>query len=227
MLLLSLLLLFIFAPIIWLLRPHRSTKAGWLAALPPLAITIWLITQLGAVQHGHEIIESYVWADALNLVLRLRLDGLALFFGIIISGIGAGVALYTAYYLEGDSRQGYFYALLYAFMACMLGVVWSDNLMTLFVFWEGTSITSYLMVGYDHKSKVAQDGARRALIVTCLAHLPNQRNFPSNFGYLAQCRPPHPPAHIYTRPPWSKQASICWLDYTLPLATARSGFGHS
>lgn len=166
MLLLSLLLLFIFAPIIWLLRPHRSTKAGWLAALPPLAITIWLITQLGAVQHGHEIIESYVWADALNLVLRLRLDGLALFFGIIISGIGAGVALYTAYYLEGDSRQGYFYALLYAFMACMLGVVWSDNLMTLFVFWEGTSITSYLMVGYDHKSKVAQDGARRALIVT-------------------------------------------------------------
>jgi len=166
MLLLCLLLLFIASPIAWLLRPHRTTKAGWFAALPPLAIFVWLLTQLSAIQNGQELIESYAWADALNLILRLRLDGLALFFGLIISGIGAAVALYTAHYLEKDEHQGFFYALLYAFMASMLGLVWSDNLMTLFVFWEGTSITSYLMVGYKHKSDAAQEGARQALIVT-------------------------------------------------------------
>ena len=166
MLLLCLLLLFISSPIIWYLRPHRTTNAGWFSALPPLAIFVWLLTQHSAIQQGTYLVESYAWADALNLVLLFRLDGLALFFGLIISGIGAAVALYTAYYLEDDPRQGFFYSLLYAFMASMLGLVWSDNLMTLFVFWEGTSITSYLMVGYKHKSEAAQDGARRALIVT-------------------------------------------------------------
>lgn len=166
MLLLSLVLLLLSSPIAWYLRPHRSTVAGWIAVLPPLAIAIWLLTQLDAVQHGHPIIEEYPWADALNLVLLFRLDGLALFFGLIITVVGAGVALYTAHYLEDDPLQGYFYALLYAFMASMLGLVWSDNLLTLFVFWEGTSITSYLMVGYKHQYDDAQDGARRALIVT-------------------------------------------------------------
>lgn len=163
---LSLLLLFISAPIFWLVKPHRSRLFAWLAALPPLAITVWQVMQLPAVASGAILAERYTWAPTLGLEVALRLDGLALFFGLIVTGIGACIAFYTAYYFEGDARQGYFYLLLYAFMASMLGLVWSDDLLTLFVFWEGTSITSYLLIAFKSEYKGAVDGARRALIVT-------------------------------------------------------------
>ena len=95
------------------------------------------------MQNGAIIVEQYRWIESLGLELSFRLDGLSLLFGLIISGVGAAVALYTHYYLEDDERQGYFYLSLFAFMASMLGLVWADNLLTLFVFWEGTSVTSY------------------------------------------------------------------------------------
>ena len=87
-------------------------------------------------------------------------------FGLIISGVGAAVSLYTHYYLEDDERQGYFYISLFAFMVSMLGLVWADNLLTLFVFWEGTSVTSYLLIGFTHQSAAARGGARNAFIIT-------------------------------------------------------------
>ncbi len=153
-------------PILWVLRPHRSRFFAWLAALPPLAITIWLLTQSIPISHGAIIAESYAWAPAYGLELSLRLDGLGLLFGLVITGIGAGIALYTGYYFEGDSKQGFFYFLLFLFMASMLGVVWADNLLALFVFWEGTSITSYLLIGFKSKDKAAMEGARTAFVVT-------------------------------------------------------------
>ncbi|MCB0144374.1 MAG: hypothetical protein KDE50_31095, partial [Caldilineaceae bacterium] len=171
MLLTCLALLAIASVAIWPLRPHRYSFAGWLAALPPAFITIWLITQINGVVAGQPLVETYPWAADLGLELSLRLDGLALFFGLIIAGIGAAVALYTAYYLEDDARQGYFYTLLYLFMASMLGLVWADNLLLLFIFWEGTSFTSYLMVGYYYEDDAAQEGARRALLVTGMSGL--------------------------------------------------------
>ena len=171
MLLTCLALLAIASVAIWPLRPHRYSFAGWLAALPPAFITIWLITQINGVAAGQPHVETYPWAADLGLELSLRLDGLALFFGLIIAGIGAAVALYTAYYLEDDARQGYFYTLLYLFMASMLGLVWADNLLLLFIFWEGTSFTSYLMVGYYYEDDAAQEGARRALLVTGMSGL--------------------------------------------------------
>lgn len=166
MLLTFLLLLFLAGPLVWYLQPHRYSWAGWVLALLPGSITTWLIFQLNSVAHGQFISESYPWAADLGLELNFRLDGLALFFGLIVAGIGTGITLYTAYYLDNDRRQGYFYALLFAFMASMLGIVWADNLLTLFVFWEGTTISSYLLVGYNHENKDSQDGARTALIVT-------------------------------------------------------------
>ncbi len=105
------------------------------------------------------------------MAVSFRLDGLSLLFGVIISGIGAAVALYTHYYLENDDRQGYFYLSLFSFMASMLGLVWADNLLTLFVFWEGTSVTSYLLIGYSHRSALARGGARNAFIVTAAGGL--------------------------------------------------------
>ncbi len=166
LLLLSLLFLAISSPLLWLLRPHRFRHVGWVAAIPPALVTAMLLTQLQPVSQGIFLHERYPWSAALGLEIILRLDGLALFFGLIIAGIGAAVALYTGYYLEDHPRQGYFYSLLFLFMVSMLGIVWSDNLLTLFVFWEGTSITSYLLIAFEHEKKEARDGGRRALIVT-------------------------------------------------------------
>jgi multicomponent Na+:H+ antiporter subunit A len=154
-----------------LAKPHRFRHAGWLAAIAPAIVTVWQLLQVDNVASGVFPLESYDWAPQLGLILSLRLDGLALFFGIIITGIGTMIAVYTAYYLEDDPRQGFFYSLLFIFMASMLGLVWSDNLISLFVFWEGTSITSYLMIAYKSQYKDAVYGGRRAMLVTGLGGL--------------------------------------------------------
>ena len=150
-----LLLLALTGPVLWLIRPHRFAFAGWIAALPPALVTAWQLMQLSSVANGQYLTEQIAWSPALGLELSFRLDGLALFFGLIITGIGTAIALYTAYYLEDDPHQGYFYALLFLFMASMLGLVWADNLLALFLFWEGTSITSYLLISYHHEDEKA------------------------------------------------------------------------
>lgn len=177
----SLSLIIVSGVILYWIQPHRRAWAGWLSALPPLAVTVWQLAAAApflnvsagtasspkaALQNGAILVEQYRWIESLGLELSFRLDGLSLLFGLIISGVGAAVALYTHYYLENDERQGYFYLSLFAFMASMLGLVWADNLLTLFVFWEGTSVTSYLLIGYSHQSAVARGGARNAFIVT-------------------------------------------------------------
>ncbi|MEM7532021.1 MAG: hydrogen gas-evolving membrane-bound hydrogenase subunit E [Chloroflexota bacterium] len=165
-LLTSLLVLGLCSPLLWILRPHRSRFAGWLAALPPAAVTAILVGQINSVLHGEILTETYAWLPEMGLEFALRLDGLSLFFGLIITGIGTCIALYTAYYLEGDKYQGFFYGILYLFMTSMLGLVWADNLLMLFVFWEGTSITSFLLIGYKSKYEDAYNGAKTALAIT-------------------------------------------------------------
>ena len=171
MLLFHLLLLALTGVLLWMLRPHRLRHVGWLAALPPLVVTVWLLGQMNTIVAGSFPAEQYAWSPQLGLDLLLRLDGLALFFGLIITGIGAAIALYTGYYFAGNPRLGYFYGLLFLFMASMLGLVWADNLLLLFVFWEGTSLTSYLLIAFKLEDSKALEGARRALIVTSLGAL--------------------------------------------------------
>ena len=157
--------------LLWRLHPDRSHLFAWLAALPPALITLWQLAQLPAITQGAVLSERFVWAPTLGLELTFRLDGLSLFFGLIITGIGACIAFYTNYYFANDKQQGYFYLLIFLFMACMLGLVWADNLLALFVFWEGTSVTSYLLIGFKTSYKGATEGARRALIVTTMGGL--------------------------------------------------------
>lgn len=164
-LLFSLLLLIVWSLLLWLLRPHRHPYWGWFAALPPAAITLWLISRV--ISAPEQVLsEQWDWAPTLGLTLSLRLDGLGLLFGLIIAGIGTAIVIYASYYFEQDARLGYFYSLLFLFMASMLGVVWADNLLALFVFWEGTSITSYLLIGFKTEDEDAQAGARQAFLVT-------------------------------------------------------------
>ncbi|HRN50293.1 MAG TPA: proton-conducting transporter membrane subunit [Anaerolineales bacterium] len=166
-----LLLLLLSGPALWLLRPQRWAHGGWLAAFSPALVTGWLLAQLGRVGQGQILTEQRVWSDAFGLALDLRLDGLGLFFGLIVAGIGTAIAVYAGYYFEKNSRLGYFYALLFTFMTSMLGLVWADNLLALFVFWEGTSITSYLLISFKLTDKNALEGARRAFVVTGMGAL--------------------------------------------------------
>jgi multicomponent Na+:H+ antiporter subunit A len=100
------------------------------------------------------------------LELAFRADGLSLIFAIMISAIGGLILIYAGGYLSGDVRLGRLYAFLLLFMGSMLGLVLADNLILLFVFWELTSITSFLLIGFDHEREEARTAALQALLVT-------------------------------------------------------------
>ena len=98
--------------------------------------------------------------------MSLRLDGLSLLFGLMVTGIGALILVYAGAYLKGDDRLGRLWMLLLLFMASMLGLVLADNLLMLFVFWELTSITSYLLIGFNSDRPESRASALQALLVT-------------------------------------------------------------
>ena len=142
--------------------PHR---AGMLAAWPAL-LTVLLGNEWREAASGEAHLVELPWAPSLRLSLSFNLDGLALLFATLITGIGALVVLYASRYLEGHAQANRFYASLFAFMGAMLGVALSDNILTLFVFWELTGFTSYLLIGFEHERSAARAAAMQALIVT-------------------------------------------------------------
>lgn len=146
-------------------RFSRSACAFLTAGLPALALV--LVLQLAPqVFDGETVRQSFTWIPELGLELAFRLDGLALLFALLILGIGLLVVLYARYYLSEQDSMGKFYAYLILFMFAMLGVVMSDNLIQLWMFWELTSISSFLLISFwGHKTE-ARKGARMALTIT-------------------------------------------------------------
>lgn len=142
------------------------SHAGWLLALIPLAVTIYLATWIGRVSAGSVVAVSYPWVPSLGMNLAFRLDGLSLLFALLISGIGALVMVYGGAYLAGDPERNRFFLYTGIFMASMLGMVLADNLLLLFVFWELTSISSYLLIGFKHAKEEARHAALQALLIT-------------------------------------------------------------
>ncbi len=146
--------------------PSRRTASAWAAAAVTLAAFGLLCFLAPAVFAGQTLLSHTDWLPALGLNFNFRLDGLALMFGLLITGVGLLVILYAGYYLDATENWGKFFALLMLFMAAMLGIVLSDNLLLLVVFWELTSISSFLLVGYWSHRADARAGARMALAVT-------------------------------------------------------------
>ncbi len=144
--------------------PHNYLN--WLLAGVMLALFGWLLTLLPTIRAQGPIIVGYVWVRALDLAFALYIDGLALLFALLITGIGAAVFLYAGYYLDGDERAPAFFALLLAFAGSMLGVVLAGDLLLLFVCWELTSIFSFALIGFDHDRPAARRAALQALVVT-------------------------------------------------------------
>lgn len=153
------------APWVWRILPH---KAGWLLALAPLGAFALLAGQLPVTAGGAMFIEEFAWFPALDVSLSLRLDGLSILMGLLITGIGTLIVIYAGGYLHGHPQLGRFYLYLLSFMAAMLGLVLSENLIVLFIFWELTSVTSYLLIGFNHDDKISRWNALQALLVTGL-----------------------------------------------------------
>jgi multicomponent K+:H+ antiporter subunit A len=115
---------------------------------------------------GQVLLHHADWVPAIGLNANFRLDALAWTFASLITGIGLLIILYAAYYLHHDDPAGRFFATLMLFMAAMLGIVLSDNLILLLVFWELTSISSFLLIGYRGGREESRTGARMALAIT-------------------------------------------------------------
>jgi len=149
---------------------HSNSKGpgreGIFSAVLPLGLLIALFYFWPAVAGGRVFSVSWPWMPSLDLYLSFRLDGLSLLFGLIICGSGLLVTLYSSGYMAGHPHTGRYFVLLHGFMLSMLGIVTADNLLLLFVCWEGTTVFSYLLIGFDHESAQARDNARQALLVT-------------------------------------------------------------
>ncbi|MCM2504246.1 DUF4040 domain-containing protein [Aureimonas altamirensis] len=164
----SLTLLFIISGLcFWLLR-LTGARLGTAAALIPFALFVWFILYLPDIGSGFEVVEDISWVPSLGVSLTFRLDGFSLLFTLLVTGIGTLVVLYAnAYFADAPAtRRASFIGLILLFMAAMLGTVWSDHLIGLYVFWELTSLFSYLIIGFDAAKKDARKAALQSLIVT-------------------------------------------------------------
>ena len=129
-----------------------SARLGAAAALVPFALFVWYGAYLPGIGSDFEVTQTIAWVPALNVDLAFRLDGFSLLFTLLVTGIGTLVVLYAnAYFADAPApRRAGFIALILMFMGAMLGTVWSDNLIGLYVFWELTSLFSYFILSLIH-----------------------------------------------------------------------------
>ncbi len=154
----------IFLPVLF--ERHGRLACSLATAVAPLlglGLLLWLAPRLLA---GELLVVSQPWLPQLGFNLSLRLDGLSFLFALMILGIGLLVILYARYYLSEREPIGRFFAYLLLFMGAMLGVVLSENLLLMLTFWELTSLSSFLLIGFWGKRSDARKGARMALAVT-------------------------------------------------------------
>jgi multicomponent Na+:H+ antiporter subunit A len=156
---------FVVAPLAGWLVSRAPGVTRMLAAWPAILALVLLAELRSTLSAGSRLL-ALPWASSLGLSLSFNLDALGLLFALLITAIGALVVLYASQYLEGHPDAGRFYASLFAFMGAMLGVALSDNILTLFVFWELTGFTSFLLIGFEHERDDARAAALQALIVT-------------------------------------------------------------
>lgn len=152
---------------------HRLTQArvGWLLALLPAAVFAYFVQQIPVVLAQGGVLQGLEWVPGLAVNLTFYLDGLSLLFALLVSGIGTLIVIYAGGYLGGHPQLGRFFLYLLFFMGSMLGVVLASNVVTLFIFWELTSFSSYLLIGFLHENERSRKAALQALLVTGLGGL--------------------------------------------------------
>lgn len=145
---------------------------GWFVVFVPLTIFISLLLYLPEISNGDTIATSMPWIPSLGINLDLYLDGLALLFALIISGIGTLVVIYSIFYMAKEREALHnFYIYLLLFMGAMLGLVTTDNVLALYTVWELTSISSFLLIAYWYERKKSRAGALKAMLITVFGGL--------------------------------------------------------
>ena len=165
-LLLSVLTPFIGAALVAFAARRGRAPAAWAAGAVAAVALLWLIPLMAVPFAGETLIQRIAWIPGADVDLVFRLDGLGLLFALLIIGIGMLVILYAHYYLSPKDSLGRLYAYLLLFMGSMLGVVLSENLIVLLVFWELTSLSSFLLISFWRERADARRGARMALAIT-------------------------------------------------------------
>ncbi|TCL76110.1 putative monovalent cation/H+ antiporter subunit A [Rhizobium sp. BK251] len=143
-----------------------GANSAWLLALAPAIAFLHFLGFVPEIARGEVVTAGYSWVPSYDLSFSWFLDGLSLTFALLITGIGILIILYSGGYLKGHRDQGRFLSFMFLFMGAMLGLVVSDSFLMLFVFWELTSITSFLLIGFDHEREPARRAALQALVVT-------------------------------------------------------------
>jgi multicomponent Na+:H+ antiporter subunit A len=149
-----------------LLERRLGRRAAPLLALVPAALFASFVRHVPEISAGGMRTDSLAWIAELGVSLSFRLDGLSLLMALVVTGVGAVVLLYAGSYMEGHPRRGNLLGYLLAFLAAMLGLVLSDNLLGLFVFWEATSLLSYVLIGFEREKAEVRASALQALLVT-------------------------------------------------------------
>ncbi len=168
---LALILPFLAAAVAPALTKALKHNAAWLLALAPAFVFVHFLRYAARIADGAAITGGYAWIPSLGVDFSWYLDGLSLVFALLISGIGTLIVLYSGGYLKGHEHQGRFFSFILMFMGAMQGLVVSDSFLMLFVFWELTSITSFLLIGFDHARDASRRAALQALVVTGIGGL--------------------------------------------------------
>lgn len=142
-------------------------KAFWVLALAPASATVWALSLTQRVMDGDGPVQTVEWIPGLGLDLTFRLDTLSWLMTLLVGGVGAVVLVYcSAYFKANASGLGRFSGVLVAFAGTMLGLVTADDTLLLFVFWELTTVFSYLLIGHYHERKASRRAAMQAIVVT-------------------------------------------------------------
>lgn len=150
----------------------RKIHTGWFVFILPLALFVYFLSYLPTTSNGETVMERFAWVPSLGIHFDLYVDGLSLLFALLITGIGALVVLYSIYYLSDPKEKlNNFYVYLLLFMGAMLGVVLSDNIIVLYVFWEITSVSSALLISYWFQREKSIYGAQKSMYITVFGGL--------------------------------------------------------
>lgn len=158
---------FILAPWVPALYRKAGRRVGFLVAVVPVSLFVYYLGFLGEL--GSEPVGFRLpWIPLLGVDLSFALDGFGLLFALLITGIGSLVVIYSTYYLGPREDLGKFYLYILIFMGAMLGVVTADNIVLLYIFWEITSVASFLLIGFWHTREESRWGALKAMMITVL-----------------------------------------------------------
>ncbi|TBV85050.1 Na+/H+ antiporter subunit A [Lysinibacillus sp. 1 U-2021] len=165
--------LYIFIPMLvailvpFLYKRMNNIHTGWFVLAVPVTLAVIYATYIAQVAKGEVFTAELPWIPSLDISIISYLDGLSLLFSLLITGIGSLVVLYSIFYLDKHKEKLHnFYVYLLLFMSAMLGVVQSDHLITLYFFWELTSISSFLLIGYWYNRDASRFGALKSMMIT-------------------------------------------------------------